>query len=504
MKIINLTLLLIFAISLNKANAQFTTSRCDFNPILSSEVIPLELDATNHDQVQYNGAAMFYESSPGNVDLYVLYHNQSSGWQKKISHTFSLNKIKGRIVSGDFDNDGLEDDIAALYEIGYKNTQLVYWIRNQSNVYVSHTAWTSTGYDAKEANYKVVSGDFDNDGKNDDVAAFYDYGSNHTRVHRWSTDGNNNITYTKTWESTGYDANKIEGRVVSGDFDNDGNKDDIAAMYDYGNGASRIHVWKGFYTGFQYQGSQGYWSTTSGYDASKVKFRFVSGNFDRQTNWLGVLQPFSNDIAAMYDYGNGQTKIHVWTLSGSSFHYNNASSGWWGVSNGYYANNVNHRMVPATINNNNGNSNCGYADIAAFYDYGSQTDKYHTFVSKDTYGDATYFYYDHYSICSSKLSPLKGARTALDLNANNELAEKTELTIFPNPVSSSMLNVKLKNSNSSDGIVEIYTLTGMVIYRNNDINETTFTIDVSKMASGIYYLKYSDKETILTKKIIIN
>jgi hypothetical protein len=35
------------------------------------------------------------------------------------------------------------------------------------------------------------------------------------------------------WKSSGYDSQRVKGRLVLGDFDGNG-KDDIAALYDYG------------------------------------------------------------------------------------------------------------------------------------------------------------------------------------------------------------------------------------------------------------------------------
>ena len=38
------------------------------------------------------------------------------------------------------------------------------------------------------------------------------------------------------WSSSGFNTKRIEGRIVSGDFDRDGDQDDIAAFYDLSGG----------------------------------------------------------------------------------------------------------------------------------------------------------------------------------------------------------------------------------------------------------------------------
>ncbi len=43
------------------------------------------------------------------------------------------------------------------------------------------------------------------------------------------------------WKSSGYDSQRVKGRLVSGDFDGNG-KDDMAVFYYYGNSQTRIHV----------------------------------------------------------------------------------------------------------------------------------------------------------------------------------------------------------------------------------------------------------------------
>ncbi|OQY72226.1 MAG: hypothetical protein B6D44_10530, partial [Ignavibacteriales bacterium UTCHB2] len=216
---------------------------------------------------------------------------------------YSANQVSNRVVSGDFNRDGKEDGIAAFYDNGNGSTNIHIWntdpISNKAFKYSSGDGWWyGSSYTASKVNGRVITGDFDRDGKVDDIAAFYDYGNSISAIHVWSSNSNSLSFSGAWWYTSGYDANKITNRVISGDFDRDGYKDDIAAFYDYGNGNIRIHVWQSTGSGFLYQGSSGWWSVTNGgYDANKITNRVISGDFDRDG--------YKDDIAAFYDYGNG-------------------------------------------------------------------------------------------------------------------------------------------------------------------------------------------------------
>ena len=167
----------------------------------------------------------------------------------------------------------------------------------------------------------------------EDIAAVFYYGDGDTRIHTWVNNKDNSFKYSGSngWFSTkkgGYEANKLVHTVV-GDWDGDGFSD-IAGFYDYGNGVTRIHVWLN--TGanrFDYQSSAGWWESSKGYDAKAI-VQLVAGDFNGDK---------SDDIAAFYDYGNDETRIHVWLSDGQkSFRYE-SSRGWW-AANGYPAKNI--------------------------------------------------------------------------------------------------------------------------------------------------------------------
>lgn len=285
---------------------------------------------------------------------------------------YDLEKIRNRVVFGDFDNDGSDDDQAALhYDAG--TTEMHIWRGTPSSREMNrdNSNWWTSAYNASKVSGRVVSGDFDNDGYRDDVAGMYSIGGG-AQIHLWKGDGSS-FTKTVDWLSSGYAATRATDRMVSGDFDNDGYVDDIAAFYDYGivNGVAhtRIHVWLSNGSNFVYQGATGWWNPVGWYSAPQITNRVVSGDFDSD----GKL----DDIAAIYDLGNAggtsHTVVHVWLSNGTTFAYQSAA-GWW-YSNDYSAASLSGRVVSGDFDGDN-----KYDDIAALNDRGDYTSTMHVWL----------------------------------------------------------------------------------------------------------------------------
>jgi hypothetical protein len=181
--------------------------------------------------------------------------------------------ITGRLVSAKTQSDAFYDKLFAFRDLGGGSTSLVQWNFNGATTFT--TVWLSTSYTASQITNRVVSGDFDRDGRQDDLAAFYDYGGGQTRIHVWKG-GFGSYTAHEVWTSTSYTANQINNRVVAGDFDRDGKWDDIAAFYDYGGGQTRIHVWESTGSSINFSAFT-YWTGMS-YTAGQVTGKVVAVN----------------------------------------------------------------------------------------------------------------------------------------------------------------------------------------------------------------------------------
>ena len=149
-----------------------------------------------------------------------------------VASSLDASSISTRMVSGDFNGDG-KTDIAVLYDCGKSTMKIYVWLSTGSG-YSSMQTWFETdgGFDASKVTGREVAGDFNGDGKTD-IAAMYDCGNAETRIVVFLSSGNG-FTYNSNWYDSGtnaFDANMVTGRVVAGDFNGDG-KADIATMYD--------------------------------------------------------------------------------------------------------------------------------------------------------------------------------------------------------------------------------------------------------------------------------
>ncbi|KYN79074.1 hypothetical protein A0J52_07310 [Clostridium sporogenes] len=293
-------------------------------------------------------------------------YNGSQGWWK--SNGYYSSKITGKVVSGDFNGDG-KQDVAAFYDNGMVNgkpsTSLHTWISTGTSFGYkgSQGWWKSEGYDCNRIADKVISGDFNGDGK-DDIAAFYKVDDNTTNLHVWISTGSSfQYQYSQGWwNSKGYNSDKISSRIVAGDFNGDG-KDDIAAFYKVGDCNTNLHTWISTGSSFQYQYSQGWWNS-NGYNSDQISNKVVAGDFNGDGK---------DDIAAFYKADAYDTRLHTWMSTGSSFQYKD-SQGWWN-SKGYNSDQISNRVVAGDFNGD------GKDDVAAFYKADAYDTRLNTWIS---------------------------------------------------------------------------------------------------------------------------
>lgn len=396
-------------------------------------------------------------------------NQEPNGWWS--SAYFNLEKATKKIVSGDFDNDQFKDDIAVLYDNGNGQTNIRVWISTGTTfVYQGDNGWeVLLNYNSDNIKWRVVSGDFDEDGFEDDIAALFKVDSGGTRLDTWLSDGNSfgyqNLGW---WNNSGYNANLVTGRVLSGDFDRDGYADDIAAFYDGGNDVTRVHVWSSNGSSFDYQGLQGWWDQT-GYPANKLTGRVVAGNFDGDK--------YNDNIAAFYDGGNNQSRIDTWSSDGGLLNYS-GNQGWWNSAD------YNSADIAGKIVSVNFNENLNLDDIIVFNDQGKYHPRIHVWKSQ-----VNSFYYtgdDSWWLTCSYDPPI--SFEALPLLEEEWDFEYTAY-IYPNPIDPLENELKIEIVESDGSIVDyvITSMSGVSVLKGT----TEKTIDVSSLQAGLYIIVFT-------------
>ena len=460
---------------------------CEMFPAHSKYVLSGNFTQNNSNDHLINDIVMLNQIPDGNItyDSFTIDLLTSDGGGERVLQKstniiyYDLTKVNGRMVRGDFDSDGHIDDFILIYKTGESSMRFDLFQSNgaATPTFTQSTMYTLDGYDPDKITGRVVSGDFDGDGDWDDIAAFYDYGNGETRIHTFRSNGST-FSYSSSvgwWNSTGYSADKITHRVVSGDFDHDGKVDDIAAFYDYGNGETRIHVWLSDQTSFHYQSSYGWWNA-NGYTANKVTGRVISLNMDRDGNNY-------DDIAVFYDYGPGDYKLHVFESNGSSFEYSKGPAGWWsaGSSNTIIAAHA-FSMFGKLVE----------IDSRSSWPYQGKPSDIIVFNAA-MFNNSGDIVYDRYQFWESKKG-LKGQKVVYstpkycESKSNNEEVDIEEISAYRNPTESTT-TIEIPESLLDDtSVIEIRDLIGNLIFSRN-VKSTTIEIDLTEENPGVYIVK---------------
>lgn len=208
---------------------------------------------------------------------------------------------RSREVSGDFNGDG-HGDFASFYNYDQGQTGLWLFAGNPAGAPTPVRAWLSNTGGWSWGRTKAVAGDFNGDGL-DDVAAFYNYDSQQTRIWIFAGTPNGLRAPVSTWDSAVGNWNWDRTKAVAGDFNGDG-FDDVAALYNYdahapsksginvfGGSSSWLTAWK-----------RTWMSPDGGWEWSATKL--TSGDFNGDGK---------EDVVGFQDLGSGTSEIRLFS-----------------------------------------------------------------------------------------------------------------------------------------------------------------------------------------------
>jgi hypothetical protein len=382
----------------------------------------------------------------------------------------SPQSMNAKIVTGDFDNDGFLDDIASIYEIGQNQTSLTVWLNNQG-VFSPSRWWFGGDFDANQTQQTIVSGDFDHDGFVDDIAAFYNYEQEKTKVYVWLSDSKQFAWPGTWWIGTDFNSTRIQGTMVSGDFDHDGYQDDIAALYDYADNYCKAFVWTTENKTFNWPYT---WFTEADFAAGKAKGNIVSGDFDGNG--------FMDNLAALFENDENSSTVLVFKHDKKAF----AKPEIWWYGQGE-AQTANMRLVAGDFNNNN------------------QINQFAGLLIDGTEAKLTAWTAENNQFTTPEELWQGIALSAEDCENNggclpNELAESFK--IYPNP-SQGQFTLEIPNVNNGAVTLNIYTILGAQVYQNKVQSGSIMPLDLPELKTGNYMIQITGTDFTLNQNLII-
>ena len=103
----------------------------------------------------------------------------------------------------------------------------------------------------------------------------------------------------------------------------------------------------------------------------------------------------------------------------------------------------------------------------------------------------------------SNCTPLGGGGTGISINNN---ALDNAISIYPNPSTSGLVQVKINLGTPSDLTMDLYDVTGKKLnsFKASNIRSGSYTLNLSQYSNGMYLLKCSDGNSVSSKKIMLS
>ncbi|MFG2873720.1 FG-GAP-like repeat-containing protein [Streptomyces sp. NPDC048337] len=272
-------------------------------------------------------------------------------------------------LSGDFNGDG-RTDMATVYDYGDNTTALYVLNALPGGGYEEPTVrWTSSKGGFSYARAKWVAGDFNGDGRTD-IGAMYGYADGSNALWSFLSNATGTFTPVKGLTAAAGNFDWAKAKPLAGDFNGD-KRDDIAMVYDYGNGDAGAHTWTAKGDGL-FNSAIASWRTGPGnWWIDHATFRVGDMNGDKR-----------DDFLALYGYTAGGVAVFT-GLSQPNGGFAAPVKSWTQPAGGAWE----YARIKFTVGDYNGD---GRDDAALMYDHGDGHASLSTLLAKPdgTVGDA--------------------------------------------------------------------------------------------------------------------
>lgn len=422
--------------------------------------------------------------------------NNTAMWTNSGNGTFDKNTVQGWVISaddkyivGDFDGNGYKNEIlcfrnnsayATIMRANPSTMNFDWWWSNNGNGTLNSTngSWTIQSGD------KIIVGDFNLDGKDNDILCVHDYTGS-----EWSVFNlvNSTVTFNKiagntsgwmsTWQIKAGDIYK------AGDFDGSGNRNEILCFDANNTYAADLKM------------ASGAWSTQWGNTNNNI------GGYGRSANeniLVGDIDGGITKFGAPYDINDELMFIQGcsgcgWSVTeqlnstgnGMDWHWSNHNSNYATVMQNYiadwkvndvFASNVRYLLIKPVAGDKR-------KYLLAFKDYGCGNNlisMYKVTLTGSNYRE-------------TGMSDNTGS-------ALNIVKETLDFSVIPNPNNGEFA---ISYKSDSEKTVTVYDAMGKLVL-DQKTGESILNIKLPFSAKGIYFVKVSDGKNYGVKKIIVN
>ncbi|WP_260697076.1 FG-GAP-like repeat-containing protein [Streptomyces sp. 130] len=295
--------------------------------------------------------ASWYDYADGSDKIHTFLADSAGKFQEPRT---GYEKAKGtwwaehmKFATGDFNGDG-RGDVAAFYGYDDGSVSLFTWLAIGDGKFSEPvSSWTVPAGQWTWDRIKVQSGDFNGDGR-DDVAAWYDYADGADKLFTFTSKANGgfNAPFSSFSKTSGWTATRM--KFTTGDYNADG-RDDIGVFYGYADGNSKLFT-------FTAKPDGGFGEPLGGWEDAKWgspdRTSVLSGDFNGDGR---------DDFGTWYDYADGHDAVVSFNPSGADGKFGNRTE-IWNVAEGQYWRD--HMQI--TTGDYNGD---GRDDLGAFYGY---------------------------------------------------------------------------------------------------------------------------------------